>query len=75
MGESEGDGIVGLASVWFGGERVRAYRRPDRPQPLLPFLGALWLPVGVQEKGSAERAPAVLSLEQTQQARAERGLV
>lgn len=36
------------------------------PGPLLPFLGALWFQVGVQQELLAERTAALLSLEQAQ---------
>ncbi len=60
----ECDVIVGLVSVRGDGECIAPHRRPGRPQPLLPLLGALRLPVGVQEEIPAEGTSSVLRLKQ-----------
>ena len=45
------------------GNRLVAGRLADGCDPLFPFVGVLWFPVGVQEQLPAERAVPVLPLE------------
>ena len=46
------------------GDRLEAGRRADGRDPLLPFVGMLWLSISVQEQLPAERATAALPFEQ-----------
>ena len=42
------------------GDRLEAGRRADGRDPLLPFIGMLWLSISVQEQVAAEVAAAFL---------------
>jgi len=68
-------GAVRCACARFGGHVVLGDRFAGDPVPLLPFGGAGWLVVGVQEQPCAERAAAFLLGEQDQDAAVEQGLV
>jgi len=56
--------FVRRAEVRHGVDHVLADRRARGGVPLLPFLRALRLVVGVQEQSPAERAPAALAAQQ-----------
>ena len=64
--ESErGQRLVGVGSR-LGGDRLFPYRLADNREPLFPFLGFLWLVVGVQQQSPAEWTASALSPEQVQ---------
>jgi hypothetical protein len=56
--------FVRRAEVRHAGDRVLADRLARGGVPLLPFLRALRLVVGVQQQSPAERAPAALAAQQ-----------
>jgi len=72
VNESEHDGSA-VAGSGVEGDRVVAGRRADGCDPLFPFVGVLWLLLGVQEKLAAERAASPLPLEQPQPGGVQRG--
>src|SRR6266508_2872319 len=53
-------------------DRLFGDRLAGGPQPLLPFVRALWLVVGVQEEPGADRTAAVLLAEQSQDGQLDR---
>src|SRR6266545_2598858 len=53
-------------------DRLFGDRLAGGPQPLLPFVGALWLVVGVQEEPAADRTAAALLAEQPQDGQIDR---
>ena len=63
VNESEHDGSAVAGGSGVEGDRVVAGRRADGCDPLFPFVGMLWLLLGVQQKLSAERAASPLPLE------------
>jgi hypothetical protein len=61
--------------VRVGGQVVSGDRFADAGEPVLPFLGAVWLASGVQEEVPAGWAATVLRFDHAQGAAVERGLM
>jgi hypothetical protein len=72
--ETEHRGPAACSGSRVEGDRLVAGRLADGCDPLLPFVGVVWFPVGVEQQFAAERAAPALLVEQPQPGRVERAM-